>query len=417
MTTVEPTNLRPLTATLVARYAERFNAAFADGVHAVTSPLGAWLLLALVAPAAEGDARARLEDVLGTTADDAFARAGELLATPHPAVGLASGLWARRELLTTAYERFAASLPEVVARGGLPTQRELDAWARKYSLGLIERFPLQITGDTVIVLADALATDVEWDDLFDVVPSEAFRSAWATKVARVLRASSEHGKFIAETDAAGDVAVHTATSETGLTVVSVIADPSVTPSSVHRAAHDVAELVLHRPKRARHRSLFDLPVGEGHAWTITETEELSPDDTERVTAVLPAWESENSHDLLRAEAVGVADAVATLIGMVSPEWPPTAGAAAQAARAQYSARGFRAAAVTAFAVRLGADLDATPPERVPVRAAQLRFDRPYAVVAIALADGDTESVPREAFRWHGVPVFSAWVAEPSEASD
>jgi hypothetical protein len=41
MTTVEPRNLRPLTATLVARYAERFNAVFADGELAVTSPLGA----------------------------------------------------------------------------------------------------------------------------------------------------------------------------------------------------------------------------------------------------------------------------------------------------------------------------------------------------------------------------------------
>ena len=62
MTTAESTDVRPLTATLVARYAERFNAAFADGVHAVTSPLGAWLLLALVAPAAEGDARLRVAE-------------------------------------------------------------------------------------------------------------------------------------------------------------------------------------------------------------------------------------------------------------------------------------------------------------------------------------------------------------------
>jgi hypothetical protein len=103
VTTVEPRNLRPLTATLIARYAERFNAAFADGEHAVTSPLGAWLLLAFVAPAAEGGAsRRRVEEVLGTSAEDAFARASDLLATPHPAVGLASGLWARRELLTSA---------------------------------------------------------------------------------------------------------------------------------------------------------------------------------------------------------------------------------------------------------------------------------------------------------------------------
>src|SRR5262245_3682050 len=179
--TVESRNLRPLTATLVARYAERFNAAFADGVHAVTSPLGAWLLLALVAPAAEGDAKARLEEVLGTTAEDAFVRASELLTMPHPAIGLASGVWARRELVTTAYDRLAASLPEAVARGGVPMQPELDEWARKHSLGLIEQFPIAITDDTAIVLADALATDVEWDEPFDVVPSDAFRSDWAAR--------------------------------------------------------------------------------------------------------------------------------------------------------------------------------------------------------------------------------------------
>ena len=192
MTTTEPTNLRPLTATLIARYAERFNAEFADGEHAVTSPLGAWLLLALVAPAAEGDVRARLEDGLGTTAEDARERATVLLATPHPAVGLASGLWARRELLTTAYDRFADSLPEVVARGGVPTQPELDEWANRHSFGLIEHFPMEIREDTAIVLADALATDVEWDEPFEVVPSEDFRSEWGSRVARALGARGPH---------------------------------------------------------------------------------------------------------------------------------------------------------------------------------------------------------------------------------
>jgi hypothetical protein len=37
VTTTAPTNLRPLNATLIARYAERFNAAFADGEHAITT--------------------------------------------------------------------------------------------------------------------------------------------------------------------------------------------------------------------------------------------------------------------------------------------------------------------------------------------------------------------------------------------
>src|SRR5262245_62035718 len=339
--TVESRNLRPLTATLIARYAERFNAAFANGEHAVTSPLGAWLLLAMVAPAAEGERKARLEEVLGTTADDAFARAVVLLETAHPAVGLASGLWARREFLTTAYDRFAESLPEAVARGGVPTQPELDAWARKHSLGLIEQFPLEIKDDTAIVLADALATDVQWDEPFDVVPSDAFRSDWAQRVARVLRAPQaySHAMFIAGPEAAGDVAVHAATSETGLTVVSVVADPSVTASVVHRAAHDVAELMLYRPKRARQRSLFDLPLGDGHAWTITETEQRGRSRVERVDAVLAAWEAENCFDLVQHD-VGFADAVSTVVNLVSPEWPKSEGAAAQAARARYTARGF-----------------------------------------------------------------------------
>jgi len=72
VTTTEAQDLRPLTATLVARYAERFNAAFANGEHAVASPLGAWLLLALVAPAADGDARLRVAEPTEATAENLY---------------------------------------------------------------------------------------------------------------------------------------------------------------------------------------------------------------------------------------------------------------------------------------------------------------------------------------------------------
>jgi hypothetical protein len=175
--------------------------------------------------------------------------------------------------------------------------------------------------------------------------------------------------------------------------------------------------VLYRPKRAHRRSLFDLPLGEGHAWTITESEQLRPDDTERFDAVLPAWEAENRHDLLTGPDLGFGDAAAVLVDLVSPEWPDRSGAAQQAARARYTARGFRAAAITALEAAAGATIGREPPTPVPVRHARLRFDRPFAVVAVALADRSAWEVPREAFPWHGIPVFSAWVAEPSEAID
>ncbi|MCI4061130.1 hypothetical protein MRQ36_00500 [Micromonospora sp. R77] len=47
----------------LARYAARLHAAAGPGHH-VTSPLGAWLLLALCAPAASGGERDALADVL-----------------------------------------------------------------------------------------------------------------------------------------------------------------------------------------------------------------------------------------------------------------------------------------------------------------------------------------------------------------
>jgi hypothetical protein len=59
-----------------------------------------------------------------------------------------------------------------------------------------------------------------------------------------------------------------------------------------------------------------------------------------------------------------------------------------------------------MAVRVSAP---APSASVVQRRATLRFGRPYAVVAVAV---DTTGGP-----WHGVPVFSAWVAEPSEPFD
>ncbi len=42
---------------------------------------------------------------------------------------------------------------------------------------------------------------------------------------------------------------------------------------------------------------------------------------------------------------------------------------------------------------------------VLVRRVEIRFDRPYAVLARCAMDDGPEA-------WRGVPVFSAWVAEP-----
>jgi len=80
--------------------------------------------------------------------------------------------------------------------------------------------------------------------------------------------------------------------------------------------------------------------------------------------------------------------------------------AKQAAVASYSRTGFKAAAVTAVGVR-AAGMPSF--HEVLVRRVELRFNRPYAVLACAARDDGPSA-------WRGVPVFSAWITEPEETA-
>ena len=72
-------------AAAVVRYADRIHGLAGSGHH-VASPLGAWMLLALGATAADGSTRKELEEILGADAGEAAALTGRLLADPHPLV-------------------------------------------------------------------------------------------------------------------------------------------------------------------------------------------------------------------------------------------------------------------------------------------------------------------------------------------
>src|SRR5437773_6734746 len=79
-------------ADVVAGYAARFHTAVGDRHH-VASPLGAWLLLALVGAADVRDEA--MAEPLGMPAADAARWALRLLDDPHPAVASATAAWTR----------------------------------------------------------------------------------------------------------------------------------------------------------------------------------------------------------------------------------------------------------------------------------------------------------------------------------
>ncbi|MEU4440017.1 hypothetical protein DQE82_22980 [Micromonospora sp. LHW51205] len=397
--------MTPLHAPL-ARYAERLHRAAGD-THHVASPLGAWLLLALTGPAATGETRAALAEALDADPDDAAAEARALLAAPHPMVAAATALWERAPAPELAAWR--AALPENTERGPLPDQAALDGWARERTGGLIDSFPVDVTPDTLLLLANALATRVSWADPFDTAPGAELGagSAWSGRPSRVLRTPPfGHRCWVAATDRAGDVAAHAVPARTGddgagMLVVSVAAAPDVPAADVLAAAQELASAAALLPDAMPgRRSLFDLPLGETPLWTLREepTRTYADDGREeRATAVLPCWSAQSRHDLT-APGFGfdaAAQALGELLGLAGPRFD-----AAQSAAARFGRYGFEAAAVTAFG-----RATALPPEGV-ARVAELRFGHPYAVVAVTT---DPAGGP-----WHALPVYSAWVADPEE---
>jgi hypothetical protein len=127
---------------------------------------------------------------------------------------------------------------------------------------------------------------------------------------------------------------------------------------------------------------------------------------ERYTAVLPAWEASSVLDL-SGDDLG-APLVARWLSTVG-NVPLPVYQAQQAVRAGYSRYGFEAAAITVMSLVKGA----LRPQRTRARHATLRFGHPYAVVAVAGVQRNAWAEDRGV--WTGVPVFSAWISEPSEA--
>jgi hypothetical protein len=386
----------------VAGYAQRLHATAGERHH-VASPLGAWLLLALCATASEGERRDILNATLGCDCADAADLAVALLASPNPVVPAAAAAWLSGGRGASATQQWYDGLPPAIQSGPVPGQAEANDWVRRHTFGLIERMPVELDQAVWLLVATVLATRVSWAKPFDLAPAAALGplSPWAGALSQVLRTpdSDAHSGYIAATAAAGDVAVHTAWArDFALAVTSVAAAPDVPPGEVLAAAYELAPARVQQ-RRVPQRSLFDLPLGDGPLWSITERRATVKSGTgreERFTAVLPAWSARSEHNL-GAPGLGFDAAMATLA-------PGDPWAARQAAMARYTRVGFEAAAVSATM----AALSATVPRNGVVRTAELRFGHPYAVVAVA-TDWSGKGP------WHGLPVFSAWVAQPQDA--
>lgn len=401
---------------LVAAYALRLHAAAGDQHH-VVSPLGAWLLLALTAPLTSGDDRKRLESVLGCDADTARRSAEELLRGPRPALALAFATWHRGDI-GAGLDAWRRGLPPSATTGPMPTQAQANAWAREQTKGQIESMPLQINEDLRLLLATAVATAVPWHRAFDLVPAAELGSQWVSHANRVMRRYKRGREYVvAHTEAAGLVGVSHEYSRGGLDVISVVAAPDVPPTRVIAAAYDVAACIAELPSTAVLVPAFDLPP-TGHAWIVRERVLKNfpgPERVEKSVVTIPAWTANTKLDnLIEAPGTGFAEIAQAVLGQLPPDPRGDRAGATQAARARFDTNGFSASAITVM--NFEAMALSPPPRRTIERTVEVRFDRPFAVVAV------TNTAPKEFRRpgtvlLPGLPAFGAWVTEAMEPSE
>lgn len=368
----------------------------------VLSALGVWPLLAFLADGGGEETRADLSAALGIRAEAAARAAREIMAIVEdtPAIRTAIGLWTRNDVRLR--EDWLGRLPADIhgELTGVPgeDQKRLNAWASEHTDGLIPRMPVEVDEYTMLVLASALLVTVTWRAEFKAAVA-ASAGPWADArgtVPSLHRATADLDAVRVADTPIGRVTALTVEGDGEVDVHLVLGPADRSPADVLAIGTDMIGAPRHPMTRGT-----DLPAGVAGPGVQVETvESFRNRDSLDVTTV--PFRLAARHDLLQHAALfGLQRAQSGANGRfpgISAR-PLLVTKAVQDAVAEFSATGFRAAAVTAIGM-FGAAL---PARRYQVRRVAVTFDRPFAYYAV--------------HRDSGLILVAGWVGEPSRARD
>ncbi|MEV0060605.1 serpin family protein [Nocardia sp. NPDC050718] len=344
----------------------RWTATFADD-DAVVSGASAWVLLALLAGAAQGAARAELAAAVEVSAESAHRAGLELLHSLDSSadVALATGAWVRPGIALR--DEWVRSMPEGSA-GTLVDQAALDAWASERTGGLIETFPVTVDASTVFALATALVARTRWVTPFQLIRWTPESGPWQGHQGPGLyRTGHADGSVsVLGTDVTrvivtgtGDLDVHLLIGADGprqALATGLAALDGAIPDAVAPTPDTTAPCLT-----VLRRKIF----GAGG---------------DRVQVQLPPFEVRGAHDLTRHAALFGLGAAGNAESGHFPgisDTPLAVSAAGQHVMARFDAEGFEAAAVTAVAMRMG-----SVPQEQWSTITSVRIDRPFGFLAV-----------------------------------
>ncbi|GHG95840.1 serpin family protein [Streptomyces lanatus] len=364
------------------RAANRLTARWADETSdgTVFSATGAWPLLAFLADGAGGTARVELADAVGIAADESAFAARELLRAmgSMPGLDVALGLWTKRTL--ELRDEWTAGLPTsahgVLTGDPVADKGTLDAWAAKRTGGLIEEMPVPLTADTELVLASALALRTNWLRPFVERLWMPENGPWrGQELLGLSRRSALLDRVGVADTSAGHVTELKVLGDNAIDVHLLLGEEGMTPGQVLGAGVDV---LAGHPVASGPR----LPYGEVGPGLRVVKERAARPRPPTLDVMTLAYEVRASHDLLdHHEVFGLTTARRNQLPGHFPgvsDFPLYVEGARQSAMARFGARGFEAAAVTAFGM-VGAGI---PQLRWQNTTIEATFDRPFGFLAV-----------------------------------
>ncbi|MEU4343518.1 serpin family protein [Nocardia sp. NPDC023852] len=356
----------------------------------VVSGAGVWPLLALLAAAADGPARSELEAAVGVSAHAAHAAALRTLDILADAVDVSAalGIWIRGNL--PLHDDWLHALPTGTV-DLLTSQVALDEWTRRCTDGLIERFPLSVTSDTLLVLATALAAKTSWRAPFHDTVMVPEAGPWQGRRLAALTRVDTEPTDVAVLDGPRPVTRVLVTGRGDVDVHLLVGSDS--PGDV--LASGLAALGGLVPYRT------GLDAGPG-APGLTMRRVFGYTQRDTLHVRLPPFAIRSKHDLVaRAELFGLraaTDAGRGHFPRISPV-PLSIEQGAQDVLARFTRDGFEAAAVTALMAAPGAAPAIRAQRHTTVL--EVTFDRPFGFLAV--------------HRPTGLAVAAGWVAETADA--
>ena len=368
------------------------------------SGVGVWPLLGLLYAGADRRGQAELGAAFGLDVEAAAdaVRAVVDLFDRGTGLSLAMGLWRRAEL--NVHDAWLDLLPPgtrgVLSGDAKPDQQALDAWVEQHTAGRLTKMPCQLTPDLMLLLASALTVETKW-----LKPFKGARglggAVWAeARLALLTRSTSPDDAWLAQTPG-GPVTVSVLEGENDIDVYLLLGEEGRAASSV--LADGIAALETIRETGVPCSAwggdgarVGDVAVPGA---TVSTTRNMTGEPEAELECV--AFSLSAQHDLLAIADVfglGHASSEGDRFPGIS-DTPIYVGQARQDVVAEFTAEGFKAAAVTVVGMMRAAAVRRPPPHEV--RLTKISYTRPFGFAAV--------------HRDSGLVLVAGWVAKPKTA--